>query len=231
MAECRTLGPLLDEYVDGTLDDVRARAVRGHLRGCAACAGRVAAIQQLVDAAGGLGELDPPSELWARIDARLDAEERQDGDRPRLWWWWQAWGRRVGFAVGAAATALAAAVLFAVRTQATVPLADALRPLLPKASPEALYDDAVREVARAQTEYQTAVDELRGAAQGERARWRPSVQKAFDDNLAAIDAAVARQAEAARARPGDVAAADALAESYRKEIDFLQEAVVRGEVP
>jgi len=39
------------------------------------------------------------------------------------------------------------------------------------------------------------------------------------------------QAELARQNPGDVAVADALADSYRKEIDFLQESVVRGDLP
>ncbi len=227
-ARCREVEALLDEYVDGTLDDVRARALRGHLRGCAACTARVAETQQLVDAAAGLRELDPPSGLWPRIATELDAEDQRLGDRPPLWWWWRAWRGRIG--MGAAVLAAVAVGLVFVLQRRQVSLGEALRAVRPPVSPQLLYDDAVHEVERAEAEYVTAVNDLRAIAQDERTRWRPEVRQAFDANLAVIDAAVARQAEVARSHPGDVAVADALHESYRKEIDFLQEAVVRGEV-
>jgi hypothetical protein len=229
MARCREIERLLDEYVDGTLDDVRVRAVRGHLRGCAACAAKVGATQRLCDAAAGLGELDPPAEMWQRISAGLDADEQRLAERPRLWWWWQAWGRRIGVGAGLALAAAIAVVVVWQRRE--VSLTEALRTIRPPVSPQLLYDDALREVERAEDEYVSAVNDLRAIAQDERGRWRPEARQAFEENLAAIDAAVTRQAEAARARPGDIALADALHDSYRKEIDFLRDAVVRGHTP
>src|SRR5262249_49032082 len=227
MDNCREISRLLDEYVDGTLDDVRARAVRGHLRACAECAAQVASTQKLVDAAAGLGEMDPPQELWQRISTGLDADDQRLAERPRLWWWWQAWGRRIS--VGAGFALAAAIALVVVWQRREVSLAETLRSIRPPVSPQALYDDALREVERAEAEYVSAVNDLRAIANDERGRWRPEVQKACDEHLAAIDGAIARQAEAARARPGDVGLADALHDSYRKEIDFLQDAVVRGQ--
>jgi hypothetical protein len=92
-----------------------------------------------------------------------------------------------------------------------------------------MYEDALAEVGRAQNEYQAAVNDLRQMALTQRPAWAPEARRLFDENLAAIDAAVARQVELARARPGDVLVADALAESYTRQMAFLQDAVVRGE--
>jgi len=225
----RDVEKLIDEYVDGTLDDLRARAVRGHLRGCSICTARVEETTRLLEAAAELPAMDPSAALWTKIAAGLDEDEARLASRGRVWWWWQGLGRRFAFVGGALAVAGMAVWLVALRGR--VPLGPSLQAMKIPASPQALYEDAVHEVARAQADYQSAVGDLRGIAVGERGHWKPEVQKAFDENLAAIDAAVARQADLARRNPGDVAVADALADSYRKEIDFLQEAVVRGDLP
>jgi anti-sigma factor RsiW len=219
----------LDEYVDGTLDDLRARAVRGHLRSCAACAARVAATEGLLGAAADLPALDPPAELWTKIAAGLDDDEAALAGRGRLFWWWHGLGR--GLAFGGGALAVAGLTVWLLALRGRQPLGQALEATRLAPSPEALYEAAIAEVERAQTDYQTAVNDLRRIALDERGRWRPEVLHAFDENLAVIDAAVARQADLARRSPGDVAVADTLADSYRKEIDFLQSAVVRGEMP
>ena len=225
----RQMEHLLDEYVDGALDDLRARAVRGHLRSCALCSARVDATRRLLAAAEEIPALEPPPALWDHIAAGLDDEEGRLANRGRLFWLWQSLGRRVAFAGGALAAAGLIVWFAALRGRTN--LGSALESVRIAPSPEALYEEAVREVERADSDYQAAVRDLRSIARSERARWKPDVQRAFDDNLAVIDAAVTRQAELARKSPGDVAVADTLAESYRKEIDFLQSAVVRGEMP
>jgi hypothetical protein len=219
--------PLLDEYFDGGLDDLRTRAVRGHLRDCERCRARLDGTTRLVEAAGALADLEPPPGLWANLERGLDAEERALAGRGRLFWLWQDLWRKVAF--GGGALAVAGAVVWLLALRPVAPHGPALETVKIQASPEALYEDAVHDVARARDDYRAAVDELRALAVGERARWQPEVQRAFDENLAVIDAAVARQSELAGKHPGDVAVADALAETHRRQLDFLQEAVVRGE--
>lgn len=228
-SNCGEIVPLLDDYLDGGLDDLRVRAVRAHLRNCIACSARVDTTEQLVGAASSLREIDPPPALWARVTEVLDADDTELAARPRWWWWWQT--ARSYLFVGAGALAAAAVLLLflsgGVGAQRSLPLAAATY-VAP--APERLYEEALAEVARAEADYQTAVRELRELASKERPRWRAEVQHAFDENLAVIDAAVARQVELWRSQPGNVAMNDALAASYRKEIDFLQEAVLRGEM-
>jgi len=219
---------LCDDYVDGRLDDLRTRAVRGHLRSCLSCTTRVEATQRLVAAASELSSIDPPSSMWSKIAAGLDEDEVRLADHGRLWWLWQGLARRLAFAGGA--LAVASLCIWAVALRGRTALAPALQTVRLHPSPESLYENALHEVERAQADYQAAVSDLRTIATGERARWQPEVQIAFDANLATIDAAVGRQAELARRNPGDVAVADALSESYRKEIDFLQDAVMRGQL-
>ncbi|MBI4508635.1 MAG: zf-HC2 domain-containing protein [Deltaproteobacteria bacterium] len=238
--ECRDIRPLIDSLLDGELDDGRASAVRGHVRTCAECASVLDTARALLDAARCLPDVEPPPSLWKRIDWRLSGEEVADSQRSRWWWWWQAIRRPV--VTGGACVAgvvLAAALLLMPRIRvgdrAQVPIVLAsILPAPPSAAVSRVSVDpmesALRELARSEERYRKAIADLRALSQGERRRWQPAVTRAFDENLATIDAAVARQREVFQKQPGDVAALDALHASYRKEIDFLQEALVRGEV-
>jgi anti-sigma factor RsiW len=217
---------LIDDYVDGALDDLRARAVRGHLRACDDCSAKVEATQNLVEISGSMPALDAPDSLWGRIAADLDADDERLAGRGRLFWFMQSIGRRLLF--GGGALAVAGLLVGIIVLHDRKPLAPALQAVRLAPSPEAIYQDALREVERADDDFQVAIGDLRTIAKTERDRWAPEVRRAFDTNLAIIDAAVANQAELARRNPGDVAVADTLAETYRKEIDFLQSAVVRG---
>jgi hypothetical protein len=239
--ECREVEPLLSPWLDGELDESRDRAVRAHLRSCPACAERAEELRQIQGAAAALAPHEPPADLWARVEARLAREE--EPARPRWWWWLQAW-RRPLLLGSAGLAAVAAAVILTValrRPSPSAPQAAGLTRALhaiwqgarahlprPAVSEDDLMAAAIDEVSRAEGDLRAAVADLRQAVAVERPRWRPGVARAFDENLAAIDAAVERQREACRREPGNVAAQDALVASYRREIDFLQEMVVRG---
>src|SRR5262249_56084106 len=70
----------------------------------------------------------------------------------------------------------------------------------------------------------------RATAGEEKAKGRGGMGEEFDKNRADIDAAVERLRAAARRAPGNLQAQEALYASYRRKIDYLQEAVVRGGV-
>jgi len=72
--DCARLQPLLSQLIDADLDDALALEVRDHLVECAACAALERDLRRIADAAGALGPIDPPDDLWQRIAARLPAE-------------------------------------------------------------------------------------------------------------------------------------------------------------
>ena len=224
---CQEILPLLDAFVDGELDADRARAVRGHAGGCPRCQARLGATGVLVETARALEPLDPPDSLLGATFQRLAVLEAEEAEHAPLWWWWKAW-RRTLFAAGLAACALGVFATSLLLRQPRV----ASRPpkTVPAVGPEPdLYLEALREVARADDEYTRAIDDLRQIVADERPHWPPEMARAFDANLATIDEAVERQRELARRRPGDFAAQDELQAAYHKKIEFLREAVVRGE--
>lgn len=238
---CRESERVIDELVDGTLDDARARAVRAHTRGCADCARKLELTEEMVAAARRLEPLDPPPAVWERVSAQLDADDRAEAARPRLWWLWQAWKRPVFLGAGfCAATALAILVLTRdpapSDAPAPAPEAEALGPRSKVQGPESeapmtdLYSAALTEVERADADYRKAIGELRAVVEVERARWSEPTARAFDENLAAIDAAIERQRAAVLREPANLQVVDGLHAAYRKQLDFMQEAVLRGEV-
>ena len=224
---CREVLPLLDALVDGELDADRAAAIQAHLGVCTGCQARLDATRELVEAARSLAPIDPPDSLLGATFQRLAVVAAEEAERPPMWWWWKAWRKTIlaGGLASLAVGAFALSLVVRARRQKEPPP----RPPITSVPETDLYLEAVREVARADEEHARAVAELRQIVAEERPRWRPEVARAFDENLAVIDRAVQRQREIARRQPGDFAAQDALASAYKKELDFLQEAVVRGE--
>jgi anti-sigma factor RsiW len=97
---------LLDDYIDGWLDDADRTRVRAHVESCARCAAELERLTSLLAAAKELpAAVDPPRDLWVGIERRITplpipvARERSIGRR---------WARigLTGVAVAAAAVAL-----------------------------------------------------------------------------------------------------------------------------
>lgn len=79
--KCQECEPLIEEYLDGELDRRAAEGVRAHLASCAACA---EARDEIV-AEGALyasyeREVEVTPQLWGRVEARLRAERRVEGE-------------------------------------------------------------------------------------------------------------------------------------------------------
>jgi hypothetical protein len=201
----------LDEYVDGTLELREMARVRDHLDGCLACARTEAELRRLVQGLGGLAaDREPPAGEWDRIASALDAPARTTG---LAWWRWR-WGL-----AGVLGTAAAAAVWLV----AVAPARRAAR--MPE---RVLLAEARHELSVAEEHYATAVRELRELALRERPRWRPEIRRAYDDNLRVIDESIDRFRAAAHRRDAAPAAMDQLLAAYRRQIDYLEEAIARG---
>lgn len=240
MKGCSHFAPLLDELVDGGLDAKRASAVRGHLRSCAACRDKLDKTRTLVEAASSLDPLDPPASLWSRIESRLGEEESADAARSSWWWWWQSHKHAVGW--GALVSGAAALALFAWMLRPKAPDDPMSQPTVAAPLELATHSQQGRELATnglfdlcGTLDYQRAVDDLKQRARAERAHWPKEVGVAFDENVRSIDAALLLKREACREEPEDFVLVDALHAGYRREITFLQEAVLvrppNGEEP
>lgn len=175
---CRDLAALCSAYVDGDLDDRRASAVRGHARVCQACREMLADEEQVRDAASELPAIDPPSELWAGIEARIAAEEIGDSERPRWWFWWQNLREHALPAAVATVAVLAVGVWLWQRgaspsNEPTVPSVELVQPVVPSTDgAQAVRDlapldfEAARraELDRADARYHRVLADLREMA-------------------------------------------------------------------
>jgi hypothetical protein len=101
----------------------------------------------------------------------------------------------------------------------------------PRASSETvLLEDARRELSAAEVHYAQAVSDLRRLAEAESRSWRPDQSRAFADSLRTIDDAIARARASAHRTDADPAAMESLFAAYRRQIDFLRDAIEQGAV-
>jgi DNA-binding SARP family transcriptional activator len=243
--DCRAAQEQLSQLVDGDLDDVTAAAVLDHLIECDACARTERDLRRLADAAAELPPVDPPPELWHRIEARLDEEARAGRicRPPRL--------GRLRRAAWPAAIAVAAAALLvvALRPHLRPGGAERVRPrdgdgmLVLGASDEVairelervpdnvLLADAQKEFRLAEDHYLKATERLGALIARDRAErpFSPALAAAYDRNLKTIDDAIARCRDLARGAPDDPWAQEVLYAAYQRKIHFLED-ILREEV-
>ncbi len=241
---CRDVDALVTRHVDGELDDARASALRGHLRSCAGCRARVEDEALLRDSAADLPPIDPPAELWTRIQGRLAEAEVADAGRSRAWLWWQR--LRPHALTGAVVTAAAGVLLVwalrrdvgegepggaEVATEVIVPPPVESSPPVepaPPVGPQPTFEQARGdEIARADATYDGVIVELRQVIEAERVSWKPEDARRFDSRLAALEAEVARHRSTAAATP---AGRDPLYSALRAQIALLERAAM-GDLP
>lgn len=70
---CAELDERLGDYLEGALDDSSVAAIEMHLSGCPDCASLVRDFERITREAAALPGLAPSRDLWAGIEARLDA--------------------------------------------------------------------------------------------------------------------------------------------------------------
>ena len=232
---CEKIREQLTAYLDGELEGDRGTAVRGHLRTCEACRQIATDEAALRDGLRALPPLDPPTSMWAGIQARLADAEVAESKRPawrRALTRWAPLAPRFGMVTGALA---AAAVLLVWRahhhaeqqpaqvahqeTVVTPPPAPAPPVPAPSRPESDVSDDLAASAARVTDEYAQAAKELLKTARDEAAQWPADRQQTFYTRVAELQAAVDAATEG---HPRQRA--------YRDMIRYLQRAAIRDEV-
>jgi len=83
--DCASVTPLLNDYAQERLDEAARQAVRAHLLGCAACAGKAAPLDPSLLFMR-MGQETPKPESWAGFDASLRRRIEAEAKRPRHFW-------------------------------------------------------------------------------------------------------------------------------------------------
>lgn len=215
MARCEDIQARLSAFVDGEAGADTAE-IRAHVETCAACRGLQADLTRLRDAAGALGPVTPPADVWLRIagQARLD-----DARQPAA-------------AASAAASATrqwiglaAALVLITLGVYAV----DRMRvPEAPdgnvSASPS--VEGVNQELAAALTHYENAISQLKVLVATDSESLDPEVAATFDRSMAVVDAAIAESRAALETEPGSQPARASLLEALSQKVNVLQATVL-----
>lgn len=192
----------LSDYLDGTLEPDERRVMEAHLAACDSCSSTLEDLREVVDHAHGAGEGPlPPADLWLGIAPRL---------APRSEVWWR---RAIGPAgwrwLPQAAVLAAACVVGAV----WVVQDRANEAIVMPADRE--YDDRVAGLLRVVRE---------------RLTHDPQVLAVLEQNLEALNVAIADYRDLLAAEPEDPRVKDRVAAVRERKLDLLERAAALAEV-
>lgn len=241
---CQRIESQLSAFIDGELAQSRSREIQQHVDACASCRQVADQLRIMVGQSANLEDLQPPEDLFDRVYAAVQ-QEKSTRARSRRWIW---------LALPAPAVAAGLTALFILwppgpdpqpsRPQATAKRSGPAKQLAPakmvasakrpgsvetaQASTESLMESVAKEFRRAETHYQRAVSQLRRLAAEDSRSWPSGQRRVFEQNLGIIERAVESYRQAARLDPVDPHPREVLFTAYRRQIHFLQDAILAG---
>jgi hypothetical protein len=211
---CNQLVPLIDDIIDGVLDEPEATTVRAHLDDCPTCRSEIQRGRDLVAAARSLPRsIEPERELWTgirdRIETRRVVSGRFDRSNPppsrRLWW---------AAAAAVFIVSISVAYMAGMQRSRTVIAED---PRTDHGVIEAAYAFPAEDL-------EAARDLLRAGLDRRRDELSTETWSVVMDNMAVIDDAIERIEIALAENPSDGRLNRQLTAAYRRQIDLLQRA-------
>jgi anti-sigma factor RsiW len=205
----------LSEYVDGDLDASTRQALDAHLATCAECRATRDALERVVLRARGVGYREPAHDLWGAIERTIAGSPRARS------------GRVITIAVSRLVAAAAVVAVVAGGFAWTIASRRA------GSSPILAARDTVgsREVSSASgpalavASYRDAAADLERAFQAGRETLRPETTRVIEENLRAIDLAIAQADSALRRDPGSAYLNQYLAATMQRKLKLLRRAV------
>ena len=208
----------LSEYLDNDEMDGPARAERAsiaaHLAACEACRATLDELRAVRARAASLQATAPEANLWPGIASRLN-------DARRVLLFSASQPRRFSFtlpqlvAAGLALMVLSGGMVWMSRI-------DELRTNLPPVAAET--DERMVEASFADAHYDEAIADLEKALADNRSRLDPETVRILEENLLAIDVAIAQSRKALRLDPANVYLNNHFAEFRNRKLALLRRA-------
>ena len=225
------------DYLAEELDATTVARLEEHLAECGPCRTVLAELREVVSRAQGLGDLEPPRDLWPGIAAAIGAPLRP-----------QAAGVRVialrGGAPGDEATrpeaerrpvtltrgqlAAAAVVLVALSASATWWAGPGLgagdRSAASVTPPGAVTMASVDGIAEPPPELSSELSDLEAVLEAARERLDPNTVRVIERNLAVIEQAIVDSRRALALDPGNEFLEHHLTRTYQRKLEYLRDA-------
>jgi len=209
----------LSEYVDGELDAPTRAALEAHLGRCAECRAARDALARVVARARRVPYREPTSDLWRGIEASIVAGGARRGPRRVVT------VSLARLAVAAAVVAvLAGGVAWEIATKRATSAPVVVRRYDRVDAPAAPVPAAAATPVAAAS-YREAAADLERALEAGRSRLRPGTMRVIEENLRAIDVAIAQADSALRRDPGSAYLNQYLAATMQRKLRLLREAV------
>jgi anti-sigma factor RsiW len=213
----------LSEYLDGELSEGERVTLEAHLQSCGECSAILKDLRRVVRRARTLEEGIPRQDLWPAIADRIGATPPVSDQIVDLTSRRRA-GRRWSFslpqlaAAGIALMAVSGGTVWLLRS----PSAPATSPIVtvPSGTP-AVHASVNRNASRS---YAAAVADLERVLAGGRGQLDSTTVRVIEQNLAAIDRAIAQAQRALDADPANLYLNTHLAETMRRKLDLLRQA-------
>jgi len=204
-AACRDFDAQLSDYLEGQ----ERPAVTTHAAECEFCGAVLADLLLVRSASTELAENEPPARVWANVRAALVAEGLIHPPRQRRPW--LEW-----LLTPAPAAALTALVLLSMFTA---------RSLVHRYHRTAV-DVADVVVGR---DVMQNVSQMEVAFRAQSARLNPTIERAYEDDLASLDSEIKECQDTLARQPGDSLSREYLASAYSEKARVLESALELGD--
>lgn len=207
----------LSEYVDGELDPRTHAALEAHLATCASCRATRDELERVVARARGIGYREPATDLWGGIETSIAGNAPRSGRRLVT----LSWAR---LATAAAIVAiLAGGFAWTLASRRAVVVVTV--PSSPDTTATGVRTPALPATGMAVASYRDAAADLERAFEAGRTTLRPETMRVIEENLRAIDLAIAQTDSALRRDPGSAYLNQYLAATMQRKLKLLRRAV------
>jgi anti-sigma factor RsiW len=203
----------LSEYLDGELSATDRAALETHLETCDDCSAVLSDLRRVVDQARMAEDYVPRRDLWPGIARRIGATPAASPRIERRW----SFSLPQLAAAGIVLMTLSGSGVWLLRSAAARPGGPVVTTVTP-ATP------AINASSSASASYAAAVADLERVLASGRGQLDTTTVRVIEQNLAAIDQAIAQAQRALLADPANLYLNTHLAETMRRKLDLLRQA-------